>query len=241
MGGNQPAWVYGTFQYIAQRRVRLGATDNGTIEPRNDKGRIVDLYGTETEVLCDTVGMFTGVRDKDGNNIYEGDIVQNGNGGYFYIVYWWDEDAAFRGKQIGSSSTIGLNYWRKELRIVGNRYDNPELMQYKPAPPKQRDRHTLLPGEFRIKGLCSNGCMCQPDVIYVARWLTKEDGADKDGRLRIWAHGSYVEEGKRYGSYCDWEKSILQNYEVLPDQMSQEAYEKFKHEYYAYPKVNTED
>ena len=62
MGGNQPAWVYGTFQYIAQRIVRPGATDNGKLEPRNDKGRIVDLYGTETEVLCDTVGQFTGLR-----------------------------------------------------------------------------------------------------------------------------------------------------------------------------------
>lgn len=105
-----------------------------------------------------------------------------------------------------------------------------------PAQPKRRDRHTLLPGEFRIKGTCSNGCMCQPDVIYVARWLTKADGRDKDGRLRIWAHGSWVEDGKRYGSYCDWEKSILQNYEVLPDQMSREAYEKWKHEYLVYPK-----
>lgn len=95
---------------------------------------------------------------------------------------------------------------------------------------------TLLPGEFRIKGTCSNGCMCQPDVIYVARWLTKADGRGNDGRLRIWAHGSWVEDNKRYGSYCDWEKSILQNYEVLPDQMSREAYEKWKREYLAYPK-----
>ena len=139
-----------------------------------------------------TIGMGTGVLDKEGTEIFEGDVVQNGEGGYFYVVYWRSEDAAFRGKQVGSSSTIGLNYWRKELRIVGNIYDNPELMQYKPAPPKRRDRHTLLPGEFRIKGTCSNGCMCQPDVIYVARWLTKADGRGKNGRLRIWEHGSWV-------------------------------------------------
>lgn len=235
-GGSQPVWVYGTFQYIAQRRISPGATDNGTIEERHDKGLIVDIYGTKTEVLCDTVGMFTGVRDKDGNKIFEGDVVQNGEGGYFYIVYWWDEEAAFRAKQVGSSSTIGLNYLRKELRIVGNCYDNPELLQYKPAPPKRCDRHTLLPCEFRIKGMCNNGCMCQPDVIYVARWLTKADGKGKAGRLRIWSHGSYVEDGKRQGSYCDWEKSILQNYQVLPDSMSREAQEKFKREYLAFPK-----
>lgn len=206
------------------------------VEKSTGKHKITDGLLDIDEVKAETIGMGTGVLDKDGTEIFEGDVVQNGEGGYFYIVYWWSEDAAFRGKQVGSSSTIGLNYWRKELRIVGNIHDNPELLQYKPAPPKRRDRHTLLPGEFRIKGTCSNGCMCQPDVIYVARWLTKADGRGKDGRLRIWAHGSWVEDGKRYGSYCDWEKSILQNYEVLPDQMSREAYEKWKREYLAYPK-----
>ena len=155
------------------------------VEKSTGKHKITDGLLDIDEVKAETIGMGTGVLDKDGTEIFEGDVVQNGEGGYFYVVYWWDEDAAFRGKQVGSSSTIGLNYWRKELRIVGNIHDNPELLQYKPAPPKRRDRHTLLPGEFRIKGTCSNGCMCQPDVIYVARWLTKADGRGNDGRLRL--------------------------------------------------------
>lgn len=76
MGGKQPSWVYGTFQYIAQRRVSPGATDNGTLEPRQDKGRITDIYGIETEVLCDTVCQFTGCLDKEKRRIYEGDIIE---------------------------------------------------------------------------------------------------------------------------------------------------------------------
>ena len=222
------AWAYGSL-------VDFGEDEAPEIHGF-DPYREGDDEWREITVDRDTVCQFTGLTDKNGTEIFEGDVVQNGEGGYFYSVYWCGEDAAFRAKQVGSSSTIWLNCWRKELRIVGNIYDNPELLQYEPAQPKRRDRHTLLPGEFRIKGTCSNGCMCQPDVIYTARWLTKADGRGKDGRLRIWDHSSWVEDGKRYGTYCDWEKSILQNYEVLPNPMSREAYEKFKHEYLAYPK-----
>lgn len=221
----------GTWQY----GFVVKGNETAIIIPVNKDGSVamdINIY-----VKSDTCGQYTGMKDKDGKEIYEGDVVQNGEGGFFYVVEWWNEYAAFRGKRVGSSLVIELNYWHKELRIVGNRYDNPELLQPQPLPKKRRDRKTLLPGEFRIKGACNNGCMCQPDVIYVARWLTKADGRGKNGHLRIWSDGSWVEDGKRYGSFCDFQKGVLQNYVVLPSPMSREAYEKFKHENFAYPKV----
>ena len=103
------------------------------------------------------------------------------------------------------------------LEGTGNIHDNPEPVVTPASVTDVMDRETLLPGEFRIKGLFKNGTSCQPDVVYVARWLTKMDGPGKKGKIRIWEAGSYIEDGKRYGTYSDWDKAVLTNYEAVPE------------------------
>jgi len=127
----QPAWVYGTFQYLAQRRVHPGATDNGTLEPRQDKGCIVDLYGNKTEVLCDTVGQFSTLRDKNGKEIYAGDIIRAGEEktllevrfvrGVFAFLWNGDLDDEF-------PCNAPTQEWAE---VVGNIHDNPEMIKRK--------------------------------------------------------------------------------------------------------------
>lgn len=226
-GANKPNWVYGTFNYLAERVITPGATDNGTITARCDKGIITDIGRLDVEVLCDTVCQYTGMLDNKGTRIYEGDILQNGNG-YFYVVEWREDFSGFLGKQVGSSSYIGIYNWRQNMHIVGNRFDNPELLAPKPVKEEEPDRYTLLPGEFRIKGACNNGCMCQPGVLYVAKRLTKEDGRGKNGKLRVWAFGSYVKDGKRSGYYCDWDADALSSYEVLFEDLTREEYKEYE-------------
>lgn len=86
------------------------------------------------EVKAKTIGQYTGLVDKNGNEIYEGDIVKTkGNWGgvvtwnsrgYFYINdgYYTEEPDLL---PLGSLNC----YVRRDFEIVGNIHDNPELIK----------------------------------------------------------------------------------------------------------------
>jgi len=69
---------------------------------------------------------FTGLLDKNGKEIYEGDIYNMGDNTITYTVVW--NDSGFIGKQNGSSSYAGLEYWMDRIEIIGNIYENPNLI-----------------------------------------------------------------------------------------------------------------
>ena len=77
----------------------------------------------------ETVGQFTGMTDKHGTKIFEGDIYSMGDDSIKYVVVW--RNCMFIGKQIGNNSYAGLNYWESEIKKVGNIYDNKELLKWK--------------------------------------------------------------------------------------------------------------
>ena len=96
--------------------------------------------GMEQEVIPESVGQFTGVVDKNGTRIYEGDILldvefdENNNdiSGKFPVVYDSSKcqfaiDNSF--KKDGSSLVNFIEYFGVEnLEIVGNIFDNPEML-----------------------------------------------------------------------------------------------------------------
>lgn len=79
----------------------------------------------------------TGLKDKNGTEIYEGDVIANQNkeskNWYVshHVVVW--HDTGFMGKQICSSgSYLGLDYWTSGENgyvVIGNIYENPELLE----------------------------------------------------------------------------------------------------------------
>jgi len=75
-------------------------------------------------------GRFTGLKDKNGKEIFEGDILEYA-GCSLWEVYWEDYTASFKlrnGKVEGYEFDEDLEHM-EEIRIIGNIWENPDLLK----------------------------------------------------------------------------------------------------------------
>lgn len=139
-------WVYGQYAYLLNARTKDGEPIKHMIVDGTPFGQTVDPS---------TVGQYTGLTDKNGKKIFEGDIVVWTSkvmrliGNYTYCFDGYHEgdvlkvvcnEAGFILARLddsipdvpnGSSKIDNYAFWlfHRLLEIIGNIHDNPELME----------------------------------------------------------------------------------------------------------------
>lgn len=128
-------WIYGGFHIWEKRQVCALGNDrlkDDEISCVITVNSFADWNMPRTmqavEVIADTVGQYTGLTDRNGNKIFEGDIVNilTENEEIGVIVY---EDGGFIAHADKFSIDIIYKINRTDVEVIGNKYDNPKLME----------------------------------------------------------------------------------------------------------------
>lgn len=138
---SEDEWVYRSLNIILDGRVEIGT--KCTKAPDSDPmwQKCLITY----EISPETVGQYTGLTDKNGTKIFEGDVLKFGRN--IYQISF--EEGSFilldrQGKMISKIGGVNNHCyslfdlsleccweddWAIDIEVIGNIYDNPELLK----------------------------------------------------------------------------------------------------------------
>lgn len=138
---NNGEWCYGSYLFLHISPVDWTGAKRGKPE---DVHYIVNDQDINYAVYPSTIGQYTGLTDKNGKRIWEGDIlhiakIADGLGGYYQppldypvnvVVKWdlcaWMWETLCQDKRYIAFPDAWCHY---ECEVIGNVHDNPELLE----------------------------------------------------------------------------------------------------------------
>lgn len=86
--------------------------------------------GERRAIIAETVGQYTDLTDRNGNKIFEGDILIDTQSGVEYIMKWFKKYGCFAfANAKGSIEWEYTDIFIEDMKVVGNVFDNPELLE----------------------------------------------------------------------------------------------------------------
>lgn len=76
-------------------------------------------------VIPESAGQFTGLYDRNGKRIFEGDLAREKSFAHVLEIVWDKEECGFMARSVMTHMCYSIN---NKFKIIGNIHDNPELL-----------------------------------------------------------------------------------------------------------------